>query len=405
MKNIKNTICNILALELSIIICLSLVACTVPHPNDNQVDDTVQHEHTYSKTYYFSWNKHFKKAVCGCENVPLYLEEPHNLVDNKCTVCEYKISEGLKFELNSDEASYKLVGRGSCNDEYIGVPSTYENLPVTAVAASAFKGDDKLKGIAFSLGITSLPNSVFANCYNLSIVGIPEGVKSLGSSLFTSCAFEYIELPSTLETIGHGSFNQCSLLKEIVIPNNVTQIVKGSFNSNKSLKYAYIGNKVELLGERTFVSCSALTKVVLGSSVKTILADSFNNCHNLKEVHIDSLEHWVNIDMSGQSANPLFASATCKLYLNGSAIEEIVVPESITVIKQGAFQNILSAKKIVIHKNVTEIGMLAFSGCTGVKEIVYEGTIAEWGAITKKMSWAARVRATKVTCADGEVDM
>lgn len=42
-------------------------------------------------------------------------------------------SEGLVFELNEDNASYTMIGIGTCRDKDIVIPATYNGLPVTTI--------------------------------------------------------------------------------------------------------------------------------------------------------------------------------------------------------------------------------------------------------------------------------
>ncbi len=84
------------------------------------------------------------------------------------------VSEGLTFELNSDESGYIVVGIGTCTDTEIVIPSTNEEKPVTGIGDRAF-----------------------LQCNHLTSVTIPDGVTSIGSNTFTGCDFTRI-------TIGDG---------------------------------------------------------------------------------------------------------------------------------------------------------------------------------------------------------
>ncbi|MBQ9730460.1 MAG: hypothetical protein IJV80_06605 [Clostridia bacterium] len=43
-------------------------------------------------------------------------------------------SEGLTYALNADGVSYSVTGVGTCTDAMVVIPSTYSELPVTAIA-------------------------------------------------------------------------------------------------------------------------------------------------------------------------------------------------------------------------------------------------------------------------------
>ena len=392
MKKIFNIFLTIL---LSIITCLLTVSCTSVEEDNNNADNTGEEtvcNHNYSE-YYYNGEQHYKRATCNCYNVPFSSVGNHDMVNDKCSVCDYRISSGLEFALNSNGSSYTLVGRGSCTDEIIGVPNTYEDFPVSAIKGSAFSGDSKLKGIVLPLGITNIPGSVFADCINLKMISIPEGVKELGSSCFKSTAIKYIDLPSTITKLGHGSFYMCEHLKEIVVPDKCETITKGCFSG-----------------------CRDLEKVVFGEKVKFIGVRAFQNCYRIKEIHIKSVANWAKINFNNSTSdnendfnvNPLTLNeinSSAKVFVDGKLLEELVIPEGVTVIGKQTFSNINTVKKLVLPASLTEISIFAFMGFTSLKEIEFKGTIAEWEAVTKKPAWITMHKTNVVKCADGDVKL
>ena len=340
------------------------------------------------------------------------------MLNGACKSCNYKLSNGLEFELNSNGSTYCLIGMGSCRDTEVCIPSSYADssgntFPVTDIKATAFNKNTTVKTIIVPYGVTNISNGAFANCSNLRKVVLPKGLKKLGSSLFQRCYnLEEVNIPSTVESIGHGSFHECSQLKSIVIPDSVKTIVLASFNGCSNLETVVIGNGVESMGDRTFTQCKKLKKLVLGKNVKSIGVNSFTGCTSLKEVHIDSVGAWFNIEMGSldennvfqtTDANPLLKGA--KLYLNGELLTRLEIPEGILEIKASAFTNYKTFTYIKIPKSVKKIGMLAFTGCEKVEVIEYAGTVDEWLKINKSTAWAGRTIAKKVTCTDGEVQI
>ena len=76
-------------------------------------------------------------------------KKPHNYVDNECMKCKAVApAEGLKYQLSTDKTSYIVVGRGTCTDSKITIPSSYEGLPVTAIADKVFYKYQKSIGIS-----------------------------------------------------------------------------------------------------------------------------------------------------------------------------------------------------------------------------------------------------------------
>ena len=144
--------------------------------------------------------------------------------------------------------------------------------------------------------------------------------------------------------IGRFAFNKCSELKSVSIPNTVTSIAEYAFNN-----------------------CDSLKSITLSESVSSISSEAFNGCIALEAVYCPNLEAWCNIDFSNINANPL--SYGKKLFIDGSLVTELIIPESITKLKDYTFRNCTSIKSVVIPNTLTEIGSCAFDGCSSIETL------------------------------------
>lgn len=68
-----------------------------------------------------------------------------------------------------------------------------------------------------------------------------------------------------------------------------------------------------------------------------------------------------NINIVGQYSDPL--KYAHKLLLNGTEITELVIPNSVTSIRNSAFHNCTNLTSVTIPNSVTSIGYGAFSNC------------------------------------------
>ena len=122
-----------------------------------------------------------------------------------------------------------------------------------------------------------------------------------------------------------------------------------------------IPNSVTKIGRLAFGKCTGLTNITIGNSVKTIEEGAFAGCISLKEVHINSLSAWCKIDFSKQDTNPLYYAE--KLFLNGTEISELTIPDDITEIKKYTFYKCSNLTSLTIPNSVTNIGDAAFQNC------------------------------------------
>src|SRR5262249_45010447 len=78
-----------------------------------------------------------------------------------------------------------------------------------------------------------------------------------------------------------GTFQLCSSLKSVTIPNSVTSIESLAFQFCSGLTSMTIPNSVTSIGLGAFASCTSLTSVTIPNSVTDIRDYAFEYCFNL----------------------------------------------------------------------------------------------------------------------------
>jgi len=96
----------------------------------------------------------------------------------------------------------------------------------------------------------------------------------------------HIIIPQTHEgkpitSIGKYTFNNCSSLTQIIIPEGVTTIERGTFYGCFNLISAIIPEGVTSIGVAAFCGCSSLTSLVIPESVTNIGIAAFSDCISL----------------------------------------------------------------------------------------------------------------------------
>ena len=137
------------------------------------------------------------------------------------------------------------------------LPSTLEKVSFRGAPRkiSAEFGNTKITEIVIPEGVKEL--SGFANCETIKTITLPDSIEILGVEAFSNCtALEVANLPANLKYImvdswsfGNG-FAHCSSLKELKIPESLTQI-----------RFAeYSGSEIEVVssGYSAFEGCSSL---------------------------------------------------------------------------------------------------------------------------------------------------
>lgn len=117
----------------------------------------------------------------------------------------------------------------------------------------------------------------------------------------------------------------------------VKTICEKAFNNNDNITSVIIPDSVTSIGWGSFLSCDSLTSVVIPDCVTSIGTWAFYNCSSLTSLYITNIEAWCNISFGSYHANPLYYAKN--LYLNNELVTELVIPDTITEIKQYAINS------------------------------------------------------------------
>lgn len=171
-------------------------------------------------------------------------------------------------------------------------------------------------------------------------------------------------------------FSGCTNLKSVNIPEGIVTIVGTSAS----------GNYVNAI---PFRNCSSLERIGFPSTLRKLGQDTshwhiFDGCTALARVDIPSVDNYLGLSTgNGISCNPFGASTAAQrgLYVNGSLVENITVPSTITSIGKYLFSNNNTIKTVQFHSSLTSIGEGAFRGCTGLTALTIPTSVTSIGSL------------------------
>ena len=322
-----------------------------------------------------------------------------------------------KIELQSVKASLKTIGKnafkGCTSVEEVTIPQG-----ISTVSNSAFEGCSGLTDV--TIAAKTINAKAFAECTNLKAVKMEEGVTTIQGMAFANTQISAVTIPSTLKTAGttkegniekgpfagtmiatvHGQtgdsteaqegatilpetkkipdnlFLGCTSIIDVQIPETVTEIGQKAFKDAGSVEnVTFTVNTetgkvkgVEKIGISAFDGCNSLQELVLPETVTEVLQGAFANEGAL-----------VKADMSRAASLKKWEKESFK---GDTALAEVVLPTAsgITAIPDGAFAGCtsLTGENLKIPKNIVTITANAFKE-SGLKKLYIPNQVTTIG--------------------------
>lgn len=323
-----------------------------------------------------------------------------------------------KIELQSVKASLRTIGKnafkGCTSVEEVTIPKG-----ILTVSNSAFEGCSGLTDV--TIAAKTINAKAFAECKNLKAVKMEEGVTTIQGMAFANTQISAVTIPSTLTTAGttkegtiekgpfagtmiatvHGQtedsteaqegatilpetkkipdnlFLGCTSIIDVQIPETVTEIGQKAFKDASSVENVTFAvntetgkvKGVEKIGISAFDGCSSLQELVLPETVTEVLQGAFANEGAL-----------VKADMSRTASLKKWDKESFK---GDTALAEVILPTAggITAIPDGAFAGCttLTGENLKIPKNIVTITANAFKE-SGLKKLYIPNQVTTIGA-------------------------
>ena len=124
-------------------------------------------------------------------------------------------------------------------------------------------------------------------------------------------------------------------LKEIVLPNSITNLEEGCFSNQTHLETINIPDSIKIIPKDAFYNCDKLYNIEFPKSIRIIEENAFEKCATLSEVKLQNIRY----------------------------------------IGRSAFQNCYNLKDLEINGDIPDILAYTFDGCFNLKNVKLTGNI------------------------------
>lgn len=315
---------------------------------------------------------------------------------------------------------------GCTNIESINVPTS-----ATRLLTSTFSGLSKLTSITLPEGLLSIGKNAFNGCKLLTEINIPSTVRYIYYQAFQGCTGlqavhitdvagwcsilygEYANDPTSAGSgmswdVGENQSNPLSiarnlylngeLVTDLVVPEGVTQINDYAFRKATCLTSVSLPEGMTSIGRYAFEFCVNIKGITIPATLTDVRHSAFRlgtyasdtstpwyeyfkpNTDDPVRLDIKDLDKWI--------ANSLGNGFSCSLgfdpYLNGTLVENIVLPSDMTEMftvhdnaaGDGGIFAYWNIQSVTLPKGLDKLGSDAFFGCKKLKAIYCKGRFA-----------------------------
>ncbi|MCR5607740.1 MAG: leucine-rich repeat protein [Lachnospiraceae bacterium] len=303
-----------------------------------------------------------------------------------------------EWDLNAPE-NYHTI-----NTDII-IPEKINNIPVTKLEPKTFpylqkyESRDYIHTLTVYAQIESI--SGLNDCPNLTMVVLPKSLKEINDKTFEFCTnLKTIEIPEKVERIGKFAFN-ASGIENITIPKSVKTIDNCAF-SNTLLNSITFNEGLINIGQEAF-SYSGISNIILPDTLETLGNNAFiySNIHTLiipknakivtsnanqllssleilRTYRADSYINYVHISHSiPKIHNVIFAYGTIRMDSDSipfESLSNVVIPESVSIIENNTFNKCKNIQNLYLPKAFESFSnkkLMNILGSTTVENIYY----------------------------------
>jgi len=250
---------------------------------------------------------------------------------------------------------------------------------VTTISELAFCALVSLKTVSIPSSVTLIGDLAFYGCVSLEAIWVDSANANYSSDNYGVLHSKHktllIHAPAAMSgeyrismtVINIYQYAFCySSLTNVIMPTDLNMIGDYAFRNCEKLTDVMIPLSLAYIGIEAFYGCTSLTTIDIPSSVVYLGYSSFGKCPNLEKINILGN----NIYYVSDSAGVLYNKETGFLQqVPGAFTGAYTIPDGVTGIETGAFEDCDGLTAVTIPPSVTGIGYYAFDSCDNLTDV------------------------------------
>ena len=214
---------------------------------------------------------------------------------------------------------------------------------------------------------------------------MPDSITEIGNYAFAGCkTLSSIKMPENLIRIGGYAFSGCSSLKNVNFPPKLQYIEQGAFSGCEEVKSITTPSSIKSVSSLAFWGCTGLTSVTFTGD-EAIIGDCIYRCPNLRTLTVGE-----GVKTMAESYNESEKLETISLNTNTKYTTNSILSNKTSVAKviftgtgniKYMYLDLQPRIKVVEIKNgVKAIGKDAFNGLKNVEKITVPASVKTIGS-------------------------
>ena len=331
-------------------------------------------------------------AFCCCKmlkriQISASVEAIGSYAFSTCTA----LSGGLEFSSSVQKiGDYAFNGCTGLNGSLL--------IGAETIGSGAFYNCRQLSAVDFLPSVRSIGSRAFYECSGLKgDLILPEGLKEIGDSAFYYCIGldGQLYIPQTLEKLESRAFLRCLHLKgNIVLPEAITKLGDYTFSNMWEIESIDLPEGLTAIGNQVgdvFSEAGNVKKIIFrGLQVPATKSNEFSGMKSLETIEVPyssiglykaAYSQYLNSLTQITVAEPQepFVCVGNKLIAYLGEEIAVTIPDGITEIGTGAFQNNQTIVSVELPDSIISIGDYAFSGCVSLEHINLPNNLTQIG--------------------------